>query len=94
MGLEGRDPKAAIREQATEGGDKSALAGVGGGAKDHEEAGHEVWDGVQVYLPFGMYCFVEGNELRLEQKYILSYQIRIGLYRTLTRIAEPKLPIS
>ena len=36
----GRDPEVAIGEQAAEGGDKSALAGMGGGAEDHEKAGH------------------------------------------------------
>ena len=36
----GRDPEVAIGEQAAKGGDKSALAGMGGGAEDHEKAGH------------------------------------------------------
>ena len=41
----GRDPEVAIGEQAAKGGDKSALAGMGGGAEDHEKAGHEVGEG-------------------------------------------------
>jgi len=61
LGLEGRDLKAAIGEKATEGGDKSALAGMGGGAENHEKAGHATEDGVQVYLPFGRWDFAEGK---------------------------------
>ena len=37
----GRDPEVAIGEQAAEGGDKSALAGMVGGAENHEKAGDE-----------------------------------------------------
>ncbi len=58
LGLEGRDPEAPIGEQAAEGGDKSALAGMGGGAEDHEKAGHGDGEAVQAYLPFGRWSFL------------------------------------
>ena len=54
----GRDPEVAIGEQAAKGGDKSALAGMGGGAEDHEKAGHDGEDGVQAYLPFGRWSLL------------------------------------
>jgi hypothetical protein len=38
--IEWRDLQAAQREEAAESVDWSALAGVGGGAEDHEKAGH------------------------------------------------------
>jgi len=56
LGLVGRDPKPSIGEQAAEGGDQNALAGMGGSAEDHEKAGHG--EGVQVYLPFGRWDFL------------------------------------
>jgi hypothetical protein len=30
---------------------------MGGGAEDHDEARHQLEDGVQVYLPFGRWNF-------------------------------------
>jgi hypothetical protein len=36
---------------------------VGGGAKDHEKAGHDEDECVQVYLPFGRWDFVENGNL-------------------------------
>jgi len=54
LGLEGRDPEAAIAQKAAEACHEGALARVGGGAEDHQEAGHmNGSEGVQVYLPFG-----------------------------------------
>jgi hypothetical protein len=38
LGLEGRDTKATLGEQAAEGGDEGALAGVEGCAEDCHEA--------------------------------------------------------
>jgi hypothetical protein len=62
----GRDPKPSIGKQAAEGGDKSALAGVGGSAEDNEKAGHGECEACQVYLPFGRLSFAEnGNQMIL-----------------------------
>jgi len=41
----GRDPQAAIGEQAAEGGDRSALAGMGGDAEDQVRAGDATGEG-------------------------------------------------
>jgi hypothetical protein len=58
--VEGRDTKATLGEQAAEGGDQGALAGVGGGAEDYEKPGHGWGEGAQVYLPFGRWGFAKG----------------------------------
>jgi len=59
LGLEGRDPEAAIAQKAAEACHEGALARVGGGAEDHQEAGHmNGSEGVQVY------CLLEGGIVR------------------------------
>jgi hypothetical protein len=58
LGLKRPTQRPATAEQAAEGGNQGALAGVGGGAEDYQEAGHAGEGCVQVYLPFGRFDFL------------------------------------